>query len=81
MSRMLPKMDSKYMQLEKIYFFPEFIHSILLAVLKLVYLLHSDLKLVILLSRFGECWDYMGILPYHSFLIIKYVPILRKKII
>lgn len=42
MSRMLPKMDSNYMQLEKFYFFYEFIHSILLAVLKLVYLLHAD---------------------------------------
>lgn len=53
MNRMLPKMDSNYMQLEKFYFFHEFIHSILLAVLKLVYLLHADHKLVILLSRFG----------------------------
>lgn len=46
-----------------------------------MYLLHADLKLVILLSQFGECWDYMGVLPYHSFLIliIKYVPILREK--
>lgn len=55
MNRMLPKVDSNYMQLEKFYFFHEFIHSILLAVLKLVYLLHADHKLVILLSRFGEC--------------------------
>ena len=81
MSRILPKMESHYMQLEKIYFFPEFIHSILLAVLKLAYLLHADLKLVILLSRFVECWEYMGILPDHSFLIliVKYVPILKGK--
>lgn len=53
MNRMLPKTDSNDTQLEKFYFFHEFIHSILLAVLKLVYLLHADHKLVILLSRFS----------------------------
>lgn len=76
MSKMLPKMDSSCMQLERFYFFLGFINPILLAVLKFVYLLHAGLKLVILPSQFDECWDCMCSLPYQSFLVIKYVPVL-----